>query len=111
MALKRPLILITNDDGISAPGIKVLVEIIKELGDVVVIAPDKPQSVMGHAITMNHTIRIRKENFHNVLDEYSSTGTPVDCVKLAINKLLPRKPDLIVSGINHGSNLSISVIY
>ena len=111
MALKRPLILITNDDGISAPGIKVLVEIIKELGEVVVIAPDKPQSGMGHAITMNHTIRIRKENFHNVLDEYSSTGTPVDCVKLAINKLLPRKPDLIVSGINHGSNLSISVIY
>lgn len=111
MAEIRPLILVTNDDGITAPGIRVLVEVMQELGEVVVIAPDKPQSGMGHAITINHTIRLRKEKFHGLKEEYSSTGTPVDCVKLAVNKILPRKPDLVVSGINHGSNLSISVIY
>ncbi len=111
MSGSKPLILITNDDGITAPGIKTLVKVMKLIGDVVVIAPDKPQSGMGHAITMNHTIRIHKENNHHVLEEYSSSGTPVDCVKLAVNKILKRKPDLCVSGINHGSNLSISVIY
>ncbi|MCC7302866.1 MAG: 5'/3'-nucleotidase SurE [Bacteroidia bacterium] len=111
MTEKKPLILVTNDDGITAPGIGVLVKAMRELGDVVVIAPDKPQSGMGHAITINHTIRLRKEKYHGLEKEYSSTGTPVDCVKLAINKILPRKPDLVVSGINHGSNLSISVIY
>jgi len=107
----RPLILVTNDDGITAPGISALVKVVKELGDVVVVAPDKPQSGMGHAITINSTLRINKSNFHQVMDEYSCSGTPVDCVKIAINKLLTRKPDLVVSGINHGSNLSINVIY
>ncbi|HXC06794.1 MAG TPA: 5'/3'-nucleotidase SurE [Bacteroidia bacterium] len=108
---KRPLILITNDDGITAPGITMLSAIMKELGDVVVIAPDKPQSGMGHAITINSTLRIQKTNFHNALEEYSCSGTPVDCVKMAVNKILKRKPDLCVSGINHGSNYSINVLY
>jgi len=111
MTKNKPLILVTNDDGITAPGIQTLVSVMKTLGDVVVIAPDKPQSGMGHAITINSTLRIHKSHFHNVQEEYSCTGTPVDCVKLAVNKILKRKPDLVVSGINHGSNMSINVIY
>ena len=111
MRTTRPLILVTNDDGVFSPGIKALVEVMKELGDVVVVAPDKPQSGMGHAITINSTLRINKTNVYGVLAEYSCTGTPVDCVKIAVNKILPRKPDLCVSGINHGSNMSINVIY
>ena len=107
----KPLILITNDDGIMAPGIKALVEVMREMGDIAIVAPDKPQSGMGHAITINSTLRINKTNIHNVLYEFSCSGTPVDCVKIAVNKILPRKPDLCVSGINHGSNVSISVIY
>jgi 5'-nucleotidase len=111
MKTKRPLILVTNDDGVTAPGIAALVEVMRTLGDVVVIAPDKPQSGMGHAITINSTLRINKIKVYGVKEEYSCTGTPVDCVKIAINKLLKRKPDLVVSGINHGSNMSINVIY
>lgn len=107
----KPLLLIVNDDGITAPGITALVEAMKSLGDIIVVAPDKPQSGMGHAITINSTLRIAKSNFHQVLAEYSCSGTPVDCVKIAVNKILPRKPDLCVSGINHGSNSSINVIY
>jgi 5'-nucleotidase len=109
---EKPLILVTNDDGVSAPGILHLSSIAKKFGDVFVIAPDKPQSGMGHAITINSTLRIQKTNYHQgALAEYSCTGTPVDCVKMAVNKLLPRKPDLVLSGINHGSNSSINVIY
>src|SRR6185436_3128528 len=111
MSSKKPLILVTNDDGITSPGIIALVEAMKELGDVAVIAPDKPQSGMGHAITINSTLRIHKTNYHKVEVEYSCSGTPVDCVKMAVNKILPRKPDLVLSGINHGSNSSINVIY
>jgi 5'-nucleotidase len=108
---RKPLILVTNDDGITAPGIAALVEVMKTLGDVVVVAPDKPQSGMGHAITINSTLRINKVKVYGVLEEYSCSGTPVDCVKIAVNKILKRKPDLCVSGINHGSNMSINVIY
>ncbi len=111
MPVERPFILVTNDDGITAPGIKNLVSAMKELGDVAIVAPDKPQSGMGHAITINSTLRLHRSHVHDVEIEYSCTGTPVDCVKLAINKILPRKPDLCVSGINHGSNMSINVIY
>jgi 5'-nucleotidase len=108
---KKKLILVTNDDGITAPGILFLSKIAKQYGDVCVVAPDKPQSGMGHAITLNSTLRIEKSNFHNVNYEYSCSGTPVDCVKLGVNKFLGRKPDLVISGINHGANLSINVIY
>ena len=110
--MKRPLILVTNDDGINAPGIRTLISVIKDIGDVIVVAPDSPQSGMGHAITINstlHSSRITPKNSEII--EYSCSGTPADCVKLAINELMPRKPDLCLSGINHGSNSSINVIY
>jgi len=111
MQTKKPLILVTNDDGITSPGISALVEAMKEIGNVIVIAPDKPQSGVGHAITINATLRLNKTNYHKVQEEYSLSGTPVDCVKMATDKILKRKPDLCVSGINHGSNISINVIY
>lgn len=109
---KKPLILVTNDDGISAPGMRALINVMHEIGEVVVVAPDKPQSAMGHAITINNTLylnKISKEG--DAITEYSCSGTPVDCVKMAVNEVLKRKPDLCVSGINHGSNSSINVIY
>lgn len=110
--MNRPLILVTNDDGIVAPGIRALISVMSELGTVVVVAPDKPQSAMGHAITINSTLFINKVSAENaVVSEYSCSGTPVDCVKLAVNEILHRKPDLCVSGVNHGSNSSINVIY
>ena len=110
--MKRPLILVTNDDGINAPGIRTLISVIRDIGDVIVVAPDSPQSGMGHAITINSTLHSSKITPKNSeIIEYSCSGTPADCVKLAINELMPRKPDLCVSGINHGSNSSINVIY
>jgi len=108
--MEKPLILVCNDDGITAPGIRALISVAKEFGDVLVVAPDKPQSAMGHAITINSTLRVHPMNTDGQI-EYACTGTPVDCVKLAVNKILKRKPDLLVSGINHGSNASINVIY
>ncbi len=112
MIKNKPLILVTNDDGISAPGIRFLINIMNDFGEVVVVAPDSPRSGMGHAITLEETLRCDKV----VIDkgpqsEYACSGTPVDCVKLSVNKILKRKPDLCVSGINHGSNSSINVIY
>lgn len=108
----KPLILVTNDDGIVAPGIKALISVMKTIGDVVVVAPDSPQSAMGHAITINSTLHIDKINLDDeVLSAYSCSGTPVDCVKLGVHEILKRKPDICVSGINHGSNSSINVIY
>ena len=110
--MNRPLILVTNDDGISAPGIRSLIRIMNDFGDVFVVAPDAPQSGMGHAITIEEAIRCDKiTTYKGPQIEYSCSGTPVDCVKLAVNQLLSRKPDLCVSGINHGSNSSINVIY
>lgn len=110
--MSKPLILVTNDDGITAPGIRALISVMSEIGTVVVFAPDKPQSAMGHAITINSTLFINKVSKENAeITEYSCSGTPVDCVKLAVNEILHRKPDLCVSGINHGSNSSINVIY
>ena len=110
--MSKPLILVTNDDGITAPGIRALISVMSEIGTVVVVAPDKPQSAMGHAITLNSTLFIKKISKENAaITEYSCSGTPVDCVKLAVNEILHRKPDLCVSGINHGSNSSINVIY
>ena len=112
MDMQKPLILVVNDDGINAPGIRKLISIMNDFGEVVVVAPDGPQSGKGHAITIEATIRCDKIIMDNGSQtEYSCSGTPVDCVKLAVNKLLTRKPDLCVSGINHGSNSSINVIY
>jgi 5'-nucleotidase len=109
---KRPLILVTNDDGITAPGIRTLIEVMNSIGDVIVVAPDSPQSGMGHAITINSTLFVEEIKIDEGKQrEYSCSGTPADCVKLAINEIFDRKPDLCVSGINHGSNSSINVIY
>ena len=111
-ATSRPLILVTNDDGITAPGIRNLVESIADLGDVVVVAPDSHQSGMGHAITISNILRMSLHDFGMAgVEAYTTSGTPVDCVKLAIYKILKRKPDVLLSGINHGSNASINVIY
>ncbi len=107
----KPLILVTNDDGIFSPGIKKLSSIARDFGEVVVLAPDKPQSGMGHAITINSTLRLEKTNYHHVSIELACNGTPVDCVKMAVNNILKKRPDLVLSGINHGSNSSINVIY
>lgn len=108
---KKPLILVTNDDGINAPGIRTLIDVLNTIGDVVVVAPDSPQSGMGHAITINSTLYVRHISTNDLQQEYSCSGTPADCVKLGIREILDRKPDLCVSGINHGSNSSINVIY
>lgn len=106
------IILITNDDGITAPGIKNLVEAVQGLGRIVVVAPDKPQSGMGHAITIGVPLRLNKvEDMFEGAEAWQTTGTPVDCVKLAVDKVLHRKPDICLSGINHGANHSINVIY
>ncbi len=109
---KNPLILVTNDDGITAPGLRMLIKIMNTIGDVVVVAPDSPQSGMGHAVTINSTLycsSIRLDE--GPQQEYSCSGTPADCVKLGVHEILKQKPDICVSGINHGSNSSINVIY
>ncbi|HIP31290.1 MAG TPA: 5'/3'-nucleotidase SurE [Crocinitomicaceae bacterium] len=111
MESKKPLILVTNDDGITAKGIFSLQEAMLEFGDVVVVAPDSPQSGMGHAITINEPLRLKKGNFFESAEAYACSGTPVDCVKLGIYEVLHRTPDLIVSGVNHGANTSTNVLY
>ena len=110
--MEKPLILVTNDDGITAPGLRKLIHVMNKIGEVVVVAPDSPQSGMGHAITISDTLYSKKEKIDDgPQTEYSISGTPADCVKFAIREILDRKPDLCVSGINHGANSSINVIY
>ena len=110
--MRKPLILVTNDDGITAPGLRTLIHIMNEIGEVVVVAPDSPQSGMGHAITISDTLYCKKEKIDDgPQQEYSISGTPADCVKFAVREILTKKPDLCVSGINHGANSSINVIY
>lgn len=112
MKKSTPTILVVNDDGITAPGIKALMNAMKELGKVVVVAPDSPQSGMGHAITIGEPLRMDKVDVYDDIESYRCSGTPVDCVKLAVNKILKgKKPDLCVSGINHGLNNSINILY
>lgn len=112
MSRKKPVILVTNDDGIVAPGIKALVEVASKFGEVYIVAPDKPQSGQGHAITLNNPLRLRKVDLFDGIEAYECSGTPVDCVKLGKNVLLKDiDVDLCVSGINHGSNASINIIY
>lgn len=107
----QKFILITNDDGITAKGITSLVEAAKGLGEIMVVAPDKPQSGMGHAITVNGPLRFTESKYFDGIKAYSTDGTPVDCVKMGIFQLDGKKPDLIISGINHGSNCSTNVLY
>ena len=108
---KQKLILVTNDDGIEAKGLKSLIEMVREFGKVIVVAPEESQSGMSHAITTKLPIRVRTVKKEEGLEIFSCSGTPVDCVKLALHQLLGRKPDMLVSGINHGSNTSVSVVY
>lgn len=109
---KRPVILVTNDDDITAPGIHALVEAVSPLGKVVVVAPDRAQSGMGHAITIGIPLRLNKVAlFAPDIEAYQCSGTPVDCVKLARDKILHGPPDICLSGINHGANHSINIIY
>lgn len=107
---KKKLILVTNDDGVNARGIAALTEAMLALGEVVVVAPAEGQSGMSQAITVKHPLRVKKSSLHGCTS-YAVNGTPTDSVKLAFNQLLDRKPDLLVSGINHGSNSSTSVLY
>lgn len=111
MAKKNIKILVSNDDGIDAPGIYALANELKKIGNIIVAAPDKQQSAVGHAITMNYPLRAQKFYKHGKYFGYAIDGTPADAVKLAVSSLLKEKPDLIVSGINHGANTAISIIY
>ncbi len=112
MSDSKPLILVVNDDGITAPGIQSLISFVKDFGEVIVVAPDKAQSGMGHAITINSTLRLNKHENQFGVEAYSCSGTPVDCVKFGTKVVAAgRKIDLVVSGINHGTNSSINVIY
>ena len=109
--MSEKLILITNDDSVNAKGIRSLIQTAKQFGRVVVVAPDKAQSGMGHAITINHPLRLNRVDLFDGIESYSCSGTPVDCVKLAIYEVLKCKPDLLLSGINHGENTSTNVLY
>ncbi len=109
--MQKPLIFVTNDDSIYANGIDALVQVAATFGEVVVIAPHSPQSGMGHAITINDPLRLMENNRWEGITAYSCSGTPVDCIKLGIYEVLHQKPDLILSGINHGSNAATNVLY
>lgn len=109
--MKSPLILLTNDDGYHAKGLSSLLNSIKDIGEIMLIAPDRPQSGMGHAITVNNPVKCNKINFFSGINAFNCSGTPVDCVKMGIYLLNGRKPDMILSGINHGSNVSTNILY
>ncbi len=111
--MQKPLILVSNDDGITSLGIRHLVTVMKELGEVLVVAPNRPQSGMGHAITVGDTLRLKESTIFEGVKAYECSGTPADCVKIARHYILKgkRQPDVVVSGVNHGSNTSISVLY
>ena len=108
---KQRLILVTNDDGVHAKGINELIKIATLFGNVVVVAPDKGQSGMSHSVSLNDPIYLNKIKSESNLTIYGCSGTPVDSVKIALHKILDSPPDLIISGINHGSNASVSAIY
>ncbi len=111
MNKKKPVILVTNDDGITSKGIEALVSVARRFGEVVVVAPDSPQSGMGHAITIGQPLRLHRSTIFKNIEAYECSGTPVDSVKLAVDKVIGKRPDICLSGINHGSNSSINVIY
>lgn len=111
MANNRPLILISNDDGIDARGVHVLIDCLSKFGDIVCVCPDGPRSGQSMAITVNGPLRITRLQDYNGAKMYKVNGTPVDCVKLAVYVALDRRPDLVVAGINHGSNSAINVVY
>lgn len=111
----KPLILISNDDGILAPGLHRLIETVQPMGEIIAVAPDAPQSGKSSAMTVNAPLRINiaPSSIDSYEDAkiYSVSGTPVDCIKLAMNQIVPRRPDLVLAGINHGSNAGVNIIY
>ena len=107
----KPLILITNDDGVYAKGLAALIEVMRLFGNIVAVAPESPRSGMSHAITVDHPLRVNRHFEEEGVLIYSCNGTPVDCIKLACNQLLEQLPDFVVSGINHGANTSVSILY
>lgn len=111
MENKKPLILITNDDGYQAKGIEALIDSVKDLGDIIVVAPDGPRSGMSSAITSLQPLRVYLISESQNVKVYATTGTPVDCVKLGISELAERRPDIVISGVNHGSNAAVAVLY
>ena len=111
MKNKKPLILITNDDGYQAKGIEALIDSVKDLGDIIVVAPDGPRSGMSSAITSLQPLRVYLISESQNIKVYATTGTPVDCVKLGISELAERRPDIVLSGVNHGSNAAVAVLY
>lgn len=111
MKNKRPLIFVSNDDGYYAKGLETLIKVVSKYGNVIAVAPESARSGMSHAITIKEPLRLKKLRDEPGIKVYKCNGTPVDCVKLGLNQVVPRKPDIMVSGINHGSNASISVIY
>lgn len=111
MSKSKPLILVCNDDGIFSPGIKALAEVASEFGEVIVVAPDRQQSAVGHAITMSVPLRANEMTVAKKFKGFAVNGTPADCVKLAHGNLLDKNPDLVLSGINHGSNAGINILY
>lgn len=111
MESNRPLILISNDDSVSAPGLYHLIECVRHLGRIIAVAPAEPHSGMSSAITVNAPLRIRPVQEGDDVSVFAVTGTPVDCVKLALHTLVPKRPELMLSGVNHGSNSGNSVIY
>lgn len=111
MKNKKPFILLTNDDGYFAPGLLNVIDMVREYGDVLVVAPEKAMSGMSHAITITNPLRASLVKKEENLSIYKVNGTPVDCLKIAIDQLTDKLPDLLISGINHGSNSSISIIY
>lgn len=104
-------ILVTNDDGIDSPGILALANRLKEIGNVIVVAPDRQQSAVGHSLTVANPLRVTPFRRDGSVFGYAINGTPSDCVKLAVSAILKEKPDMVVSGINHGQNTAINVLY
>lgn len=111
MESNKPLILVTNDDGIEAAGIKLLADSLEGLGQIVVVAPDREQSAVSNALTIQRPIRVKEFRLNNKFEAYSVDGTPTDCIKLAYFSILNRKPDIVISGINHGLNTAVNVLY
>lgn len=111
MNTTRPLIMVTNDDGVLAPGLRHLIDSVRDMADVVAVAPDSPRSGQSSAITVDNPLYISEHPSIDSAKVYSVSGTPVDCVKLGLHAIMPRRPDLLLSGVNHGSNSGNSVIY
>ena len=111
MRKDKPLLLVSNDDGVNAKGIHELVKVLRSIGNVIVVAPDGPRSGSSSAITSANPLSFNLVKQEDGLSVYKCSGTPVDCIKLALHTIVPRKPDIVIGGINHGDNSSINVHY